>query len=299
MNFDIGEILSHASQVTWRHKVLWVFNMFPVLFSFLFVPVVFIPMFFIGPYSLAAQGITDQRYYLSLFGNTDLVLAILALFLYVVGTASSSLGILRIENGSKQLTFRELLQDGLDYFWPVLGVSLIVGGAAALGLALVIGCVAVVGFATRGLGLACLLPLLFFVYPAMLMAYSLLEQCQAAVVVHKMGVRPAIGRGWALVRSHFLDFVRFSLLFYIGMLVLSFVFLLPLLLPFLFLFLVIQSPQAGSDLQNLGWSMVGISLVLFTVLALVQGIAMTFIKSTYMVIYLRLTRTTELRTALQ
>lgn len=299
MNFDIGEILTRASQITWKHKVLWVFSMFPVLFSFLFVPVVFIPMFFIGPYSLASQRSIDQRYYLSLFGNTDLVLAILAILLYVVGTASSSLGILRIENGRKELAFRELLQDGLDYFWPVLGVTLLIGGTASLLLMLVFGCMTVVGFATRGLGLACLLPLLFFVYPAMLMAYSLLEQSQAAVVVHKVGVRPAISRGWALIRSRFWDFVRFSLVLYIGMFVLSLVFLLPLLFPFLFLFLVIQSPQAGSDLQALGWPLVGLSLALLSILALVQGIAMTFIRSAFMIIYLRLTRSTAPQTALQ
>jgi hypothetical protein len=54
VNFDVGEVLTRAWQITWKHKVLWVFNMFPVLLSFLFIPIVFIPMFFIGPNALSS-----------------------------------------------------------------------------------------------------------------------------------------------------------------------------------------------------------------------------------------------------
>lgn len=60
MNFDIGEILIHASQIMRKRKVLRVFNMFPVLSGFLFIPTVFIPIFFPGPYSLFRQGRIDS-----------------------------------------------------------------------------------------------------------------------------------------------------------------------------------------------------------------------------------------------
>ena len=48
MNFDFGEVLSHAWQITWKHKVLWIIGilfgffistMFPLMFSPVLFPV--------------------------------------------------------------------------------------------------------------------------------------------------------------------------------------------------------------------------------------------------------------------
>jgi hypothetical protein len=299
LNFDIGEILARASQITWRHKVLWVFNMFPILFGFLFLPAVFIPMFFLGPYSLFRQASIDPTYYLSLLGSIDLLVILLSILLYVVGAAASSLGILRVENGRPQLPFRDLLQDGLEYFWRILSVTVLVGGAASLVLLPVFSCMTLFGVATRGLGLTCLVPLLFFLYPAMLMAYSLAELSQAAVIADNRGIRSAISRSWALMRLHFWPFVRFSLVLYLGVFLLSLIFLLPLGIPFLFLFLRMQGPLTGFNAQRFGESVIVLCLVLLPILALVQGVTATFIRSAFMDIYLRLTRSTVLQTALQ
>jgi len=299
LNFDIGEILARASQITWRHKVLWVFNIFPILFGFLFVPIVFIPTFFIGPYSLFRQGTIDASYFLSLFTGINLVLILLSVLLYAIGAASSSLGILRVENGQAQLPFRDLLQDGLEYFWHILGVTLLVGGAASLVLLPVFGCMTLFSAATRGLGLACLMPVLFFLYPAMLMAYSLIELSQAAVIADKRNTISAIVRSWALIRLYFWRFVWFSMVLYVGVFLLSMIFFLPLSIPFLFLLLRMQGPLAGFDAQRFGEALIGLSLVLLPILALVQGVALTFIKASFMNIYLRLTRSTVLQTALQ
>lgn len=299
MNFDIGEILRRATRITWKHKVLWVFNMFPVLFGFLFVPTVFIPMFFLGPYSLFRQGAIHPSDYLSTLTGTDVVLILLSLLLYAAGAAASFLGILRVENGRERLPFRELLQDGFEYFWPILGLTLLAGGAASLVLLLVSGSMALAGMATRGLGLICFAPLLFFLYPAMLMAYSLVEEAQAAAVADQVGALAALSRSWALMKAHFGMFVRFSLVLYLGIFILSLIFLLPLAVPFLFLFLAMQGPLAGFDAQRFGWSLAGLSLVLLPALALVQGVAVTFIKSAFMLIYLRLTRSPVQQTALK
>ena len=299
MNFDIGEILTRASQITWKHKVLWVFNMFPLLFGVLFVPTVLIPMFFLGPYSLFRQGSIDSSYYLSLFSGIDLVLILLSIVLYTIGAASSSLGILRVENGRTQLPFRELLQDGLEYFWRILWITLVVGGATGLVLLPIFGCMTLVSAATRGLGLACLVPLLFFLYPALLLAYSMLELSQAALIADKRGTLSALSRSWALMRTHFWTFVRFSLVLYIGIFVLSLIFLLPLAIPYLFLFLRMRAPLAGFNAQQFGDSLILLNLVLLPILAIVLGVAVTFIKSSFMDIYLRLTRSTLMQTALQ
>ena len=42
MNFDVGEVLSRAWQITWKHRVLWIIG---ILFGF-FVSTMFLLMFF-------------------------------------------------------------------------------------------------------------------------------------------------------------------------------------------------------------------------------------------------------------
>lgn len=295
MNFDVGDVLTRAWQITWKHKVLWVFNMFPVLLSFLFIPIVFIPMFFIGPNALINQDVVDSPTYLSAFIAFNLFLTALSVLLYASGAASSLLGVLRVENGSDRLLFRDLFQDGLDYFWRVLGVSVAIGAAIAIGFVLLFGCMMLVGTVTMGLGMICLQPLFLLLYPAMLLAYALVEQAQAAVVADNLGVRAAIERGWALLKAHFWRFVLVALVIYFGILLLSSIVTLPFMAPFFFLPLIVESPQTGLDFQVLGWILLIISLVLLPVLALVQGFSLTFMKSAFMIIYLRLTRSTVLQ----
>ena len=42
MNFDVGEVLSRAGQITWKHRVLWIIG---ILFGF-FVSTMFLLMIF-------------------------------------------------------------------------------------------------------------------------------------------------------------------------------------------------------------------------------------------------------------
>lgn len=298
MNFDIGEVLARAWQITWKHRVLWVFNMFPVLLSLLFIPIVLIPMFFIGPNSLINQEFIDQPYYINLFLATNLFLSALSILLYASGAASSSLGILRIENGrGDRLPFRDLFQDGLKYFWRVLGVSLLIGGVVAVVFLLLFGCMMAFGMATMGLAMICLQPLFLLMYPAMLLMYSLVEQSQAAVIADNLSVIEAIKRAWGLIKANFWRFVFIALVIYFGIFMLSSIVMAPLMAPFFFLPFIMESPQAGANsTQVLGWVLLLFSIVLLPILAVAQGFAMTFMKSAFMIIYLRLTRSTVLQT---
>lgn len=299
MNFDLEEILTRAWQITWRHKILWVFNMFPVLLSFLFIPVVFIPMFFIGPNSLINQDFVDQPYYVSLFIGINLFLSVLSLFLYAAGSSSAYLGILRIENGRGRLSFNDLLQDGLAYFWRILGVTVLVGALTGGVYLLLFGCMMLFGMATLGLGMICLQPLFLLLYPAVLIVYALVEESQAAVVADNSGVIDALGRGGALIRAHFWRFVLLALVTYFGIFILSSIVMLPLVVPFFFLPVLMENTQGTMNLQMFGWISLLFSLVLLPVLAVVQGAALTFMKSAFMLIYLRLTRSSGLLTAPQ
>jgi hypothetical protein len=142
-------------------------------------------------------------------------------------------------------------------------------------------------------------PLFLLVYPAILMGSAVVEESQAAVMADKMETTVAVTRGWTLVRTHFKMFARFVLMIYLGALLLGLIFTLPLILPFLFLFLLSQSMAAGFHFQGLGSNLLGLSLLLLPLLALAHGIVLTFIKSAFLLIYRRLTRSTRPQTALQ
>lgn len=299
MNFDIGDVMTRAWQITWKHKVLWAFSMFPILLSFLFVPIVFIPMFFIGPNSLVNQQFVNEPYYISLFLATNLFLIVLSLLLYTAGAAASSLGILRVENGREHLPFRDVFQDGLEYFWRILGVTLLMGVSVLVVFLFLFSCMMLFSFATLGLGMICFQPFFLLMYPATLLAYALIEESQAAVVADNLGVTKAISRAWSLMRAHFWKFALITVIIYIAIFLLSSIIMLPLMIPFFFLPLVMGSSGTNFDFQRLGWILMALSVLLLPVLAIVQGISLTYMKSAFMIVYLRLSRSTVLQTALQ
>jgi hypothetical protein len=299
VNFDLGEVLSRAWQITWKNKILWVFNILPALLSLLFIPIVFIPMFFIGPNSLINQDFVDQPYYVSLFIGTNLVLTVLSVLFYAAGSSSAYLGNLRAESGRVQLPFRDLFQDELKYFWRILGVSLLVGAVASAVFLLMFGCMMLVGMVTMGLGMICLQPLFLLLYPAMLIAYALIEQSQAGVVTDNLGVIEALSRGWALIRAHFWRFFLISLVIYFGLFILSSIGMLPFMVPFIFLPLIMGGDPSSIDPQGIGWVLLLISILFLPVLALIQGLSLTFMKSAFMIVYLRLTRPIGLLTVPQ
>jgi hypothetical protein len=46
MNFDIGEVLSRAWQITWKHKVLWIIGILYGFFVSIMFPLMFSPILF-------------------------------------------------------------------------------------------------------------------------------------------------------------------------------------------------------------------------------------------------------------
>ena len=295
MNFDIGKVFTHAWQITWKNKILWVFNMFPILLSFLFIPIVFIPMFFLGPNALINQRLIDEPRYVGVFIGTGIFLSILSILSYAWGAASSSLGILRVETGRGQLAFRDLLEDGIKYFWRILGVTFLIGTAVCAVYLLLFGCMTLFGMATMGLGMICFQPLYLLLYPAMLIVYALVEESEAAVVADNTGAIEAISRSWSLIKANFWQFVLISILIYFSIFILSSIVTLPLVAPFFFLPLIADGSPLHIDFQGLGWILLLMSLIFLPLLALVQGISLTFMKSVFMIVYLQLTRSPTLQ----
>ena len=126
MSFDFGEVLKRAWQITWKHKILWIFGFFSMALAFLFFPLGFIPMFSVLLDEDVPFWIEQPAFIFGYFG-IFVLLMIGSLFLGALMQAAISVGALRAEQGSENISFRETLKTSLPYFWRFLAVGTLVG----------------------------------------------------------------------------------------------------------------------------------------------------------------------------
>ncbi|HAV76604.1 MAG TPA: hypothetical protein DCX53_04540 [Anaerolineae bacterium] len=290
MNLDIGEVLSSAFKITWKHKILWVFSTLPMLLSFMIIPIMFVPIIFMDGGSSGNPFFFESQVYSFLFIGFIFFFSLLSYVLYGITSSSVLLGVIRADEGAERLPFRELFNDSKPYWLRVLGVLFLIGLGVFTVFAVIFGCFTLIGAVTMGLGFICLQPLLLLMYPFMLVLYGIIEESQVAVVADGLGVTDAIKRGWDLVRANFWRILLISLIVYFGVSLLSSVVVFPLMMPFFFIPLFMDSGMSNFDPRTMMLFMGGFSLIFFPVMAFVQGIGITFMKSTFTLVYLRLTK---------
>jgi uncharacterized membrane protein len=294
VSFDFGEVLSRAWQITWKHKVLWLFSALPVFLAFLIFPIMIVPVFFFGMDSQGNPVLFENPIFIILFVAFNIVISTLSFVLYTIGTSCTTLGVLRVEQGVEHLTIPGLFNEGMKYFARILGVGLLVTAGVSAVFSAFFVCMALFGMVTMGLGFICAQPLIILLYPVMMVLYAFIEQAQAAVVSDDMGVTQAIARGWNLVKSNFWRVLLISLIVYLGIGFLSGIVMMPFMVPFFFLPFLMEDQNVEFNMRSLGLMMVAFSVIFLPALALLQGITITFLKSTYTLVYLRLTRNKEI-----
>ena len=290
MNFDFGEILTRAGQITWRHKILWLFSTLPMLISFLVFPIMFLPLFFVDFNSSREPFFIEQPVYIFLFMGFIFFVSLLSFALTAISSSSVTLGVVQVEGGAESLETAKLFDDGKKYWLRILGVMLLVGLGVGIVFTVIFGCLTLFGAVTMGLGFICMQPLFLLMYPLMLVLYAIIEESQAAVVVDDLGVTDAVRRGWELLRANFWRIVLISLIVYVGISILGGIVSLPFMIPFFFFPFFIDGSSSGFDMRTMMLITGGFTLLLLPVMALVQGIGMTFLKATYAIVYLRLTK---------
>jgi len=292
MNFDFSEILSRAFQITWKHKILWLFSALPTLLSFLIFPFMFVPIFFLDGDSFNNPPFFEEPIYIILFIVFSLGISLLSYVLYGISSAAVVLGTKRADDDAEGFTFKELFNDSKPYWWRVLGVLFLIGFSVSVFFMVIFGCMSIFGAVTIGLGFICMVPLMILMYPLMMVLYAIIEESQVAVIVDDVGVIDAIKRGWELVRANFWRVVLISLIVYLGVTFLSSIVMLPLMSP---MFLIPFLMDSGTDFsaRTMMLFMGGFSLFFIPIMALIQGITITYLKATYTLVYLRLTKPQE------
>lgn len=287
MNFEIGEVLSRSLQITWRNKSFWGLVILPMLVSLVAIPIYFIPVF-VDINLPDSPTFFDNPVFLVFFFFFQVIFILLTIALATYGYSALTLGIVRVDRDEQGTSFKQLLLDAKTYFPRMLGVMLLTTFGIGLVFFSLFACMALFGMVTAGIGFICIQPFIIVLYPVMMMVYAFMEQAQAAVVVDELGVREALTKGWELLKANFWGLALISLVIYLGISFVSSLIVMPFMIPFFFFPFFLDSNSF--DPSIFGLAMGGYMLVLFPLMALVQGVTITFMKSAYVLVYLRLTR---------
>jgi hypothetical protein len=287
MKFDFGEVLKQARQITWKHKNLWLGGIVISLVSLLLAPISLAlnPAFS----SFAVPSEVNQQLPSMMLANVSAVLlAILSIPIFVIGISVPSLGTFRLEQGSENVYFGQLLRGVLPYFWRISGIVLLVWGGMFLAMVILIIFVFSVSVLTLGLGLLCIFPLLILLIFMAILGYALMEQGVSAVLVDNLRVSSALQLAWELIQKNLGVMTRMSLINY----VIAIVAVLIISLPMLPTSNLASEPDVQPFERLFSGNMILGFLAFLPFYVVIQGILLTFLQSVWTLIYLRLTRST-------
>ncbi|HSL44882.1 MAG TPA: hypothetical protein VK897_15715 [Anaerolineales bacterium] len=288
MNFNVGEVLSRAGQITWRYKNLWLagiavslVGLIPALISLGANPA-------FSSFSDPAE-VNRELPRIMLANGFMFLFSILSIPIYVIGITVPSLGTLQIEKGNETFRFGELLKGSLPYFWRILGIFLIVWVGVFLVLGVVMACILGVSVLTLGIGALCAFPIFILFIPIAILVYAIMEQGVSAVIVDNLGMTAALQRAWELVKKNFGVMALMSVIIYLGATLISMVISLPMLVPmYSFMFNMGSEPDMQT-LESLSRNMTLWMLAIAPLLALFQGLMLTFMQAAWTLTYMRLT----------
>ena len=293
MNFDIGEVLSHAWQITWKHRVLWIIGILRGLFGSIIFPLMFSPILF--PV-LMQNSKTDVRPLLGVMIGLIIALLLFILVLYpvsVLSQTSITLGVLNANNdNSNNLSATDLIKQSRRFFWRVLGIMLLYAVGIGLINLIIQAVLLLLTIVTLGLAALCMMPLTFLMYPLLFGSIVWMEQAMNGIIVDNMTIEDAVRQGWNLLRNNLAPFTLMALVIYFGVGIITGALMMPMMVPF---FIV---PFSFMEHQT-NWPILSISilwtLVFIPLFAFITGFSMIFSKSAWVLTYLRFTRSPKLQ----
>lgn len=307
MNFNFGEILIRAWQITWKYKVLWLFGMLascsqgggnggggggssgPTDYSNG-------PSDFNRPPELQrlismmenfAEWVTENWWIFILIGLVVFLLIILSILLGTIGRIGLIKGSYEAEQGVEKLSFGALFSGSMPYFWRVFGLSFLIG----LAFLVILLPFVLLGIVTAGVGFLCLLPLICLLIPAGWAVGLILEQANRAIVLEDRSMLDGFKRGWEIVKGNVGPLIVMSLILFGISFVLGIAIALPILIavvPAVIAFAV----NEGRSFTPL-YIAIGVICLYVPIAWLLNGILNTFIQSAWTLTWLRLTHKPE------
>lgn len=217
-----------------------------------------------------------------------LVIMVLVVFLSTIGRIGLIQGTLRAEQGETALSFGDLFDASLPYFWRVFGLNLLVG--LALGLLIFLGVIVGIFFSviTFGIALLCLIPLICVLVPLAWLVQVVLEQANVALVVEDLNIPDALQRGWEVFREHLGTMIVMGLILILGAGVVTLVISAPLaavVVP------AITAVALGGEQAIRGGVLIAALcfVAYLPVLLVLAGIVRAYVGAAWSLTYLRLT----------
>ena len=292
MNFNFGEVLTRAWQITWKHKILWIFGVFAGCargggggsggggggtgtspgdqpFSQ-----------FQRVFDQIGQWINENPWIVAVSVILVLAFVILAIFLGTIGRVALIRGTYQAEQGAERLIFGDLFSGSMPYFWRVFGLSLLIGLIALLLFVPLV----LFGVLTAGVGLICVLPLICILIPALWVVSVVIEQANAAIVLENLGIGDGLRQGWEIVRANVGPIIILTLILFIGSGVVGFLIAIPIIaavLPLIF--------GAAANNTNSVWITAVCCAIYFPILLILSGILNAYVQSVWALTYMRLT----------
>ena len=293
MNLEIGEVLSRAWQITWKHKVLWIISIVMGLFTSILFPLMVSPLLF--PILMQNSRMHGSAVLVVMIG---LVIAVALFFLTlypisVLVQTSITLGVLNAnEDKPENLSSRDLIQRSLPFFWRVLGVVVLY----AIGMGLVMfgiqAILLLLTLVTLGLAALCMAPVTLLMYPLLYGSMVWMEQAINGIIVDNLTIEAAVRRGWSLLRNNLASVTLIALVVYFGIGLVTGALMVPMMVPFFFVPFSFREHQTYWPILSISilWILVFIPLFVF-----ISGFSLIFTKSTWVLTYLRFTRSPKMQ----
>jgi len=305
MDFNFGEVLSRAWEITWKFKVLWIFgilagctnggggggggggntgystgpsdqNLPPELKRFVHQMENFVGW------------VEDNLWlFIAIMVLIFLVLMVISVFLGTIGRIGLIKGSYAAEKGTESLVFAELFSSSMPFFWRVFGLSFLIG----LAFLVIFLPIVLIGVLSAGVGFLCLLPLICILIPVGIAVGIILEQANRAIVLEDLSMFDGLKRGWEVARSNVGPLIVMALILFGITLVLGIVIALPV---FIIVFPAIFSFMMGEGQSFRPLYIAAICFCLYLpVSLLLNGIVTTFSQSAWTLTYMRLAQDAE------
>ena len=307
MNFNFGEILTRAWQITWKYKVLWIFGIlagctkggtgggggggntgFDTGSSDFNIP----PQLerFISQLGDLGSWVEDNLWlFIALMVLVFLVLFVISVFLGTIGRIGLIRGSYQAEMGAESLSFGELFSTSMPYFWRVFGLSFLIGLAFFLLFVPLI----LLGIITAGVAFLCLLPLICVLIPLGVVVSIVVEQANRAIVLEDLGIFDGLKRGWEIARANvgpllIMGIILFGITFVAGLIIAIPIFIV--VFPTIFAFALGE----GQSFTPILIALACICLYI-PVSWVLNGILTTFSQSAWTLTYMQLTQNPEVQ----
>ncbi len=278
---DYGNILKKAWQNLWEHKAIPGFGLAMMLLLGLFTALLF-GFFLYSPW-LGFERIDQwSEGNAIVFTALNLMFLVFTIVITALGNGGVLKGIIQAEKGADNISFLDLWNSSWPYVLRMIGITLLFG----FGISLLVIIPTLPGFVTAGLGFLCVAPFLCLLIPLTLLGQVAIELGTCAIVADDSGILAAIRSAWLVIRRNPGAVAVLVLILYLIQMGFAMVMYLPLsLIQGLVAYPLAQNaidPEAS--FRALGT----VLLILLPFALLIQGVLQAYVKSAWMLAYLRL-----------